>query len=440
MRNREFRGLVVAQVISECGEQIARIAMAVLVFRISHSTFYAALTYAVGFVPLIVGGAVLGPLADWLPRRQLMLACHAGRAVLVALIAIPGVPLALAFVLLALVSLLEAPFAAARTAINAEVLPDGPTYVSAVSLTRALNQIDQAMGFFLGGILLVLVGARGALLVDAAAYVVAYFVVLATVKHRAATTKHRSKSFFRDLTDGARVVFADPARRALAAVVWMGGLVLILPEGVAVSYADRHGGHEFATAVLTAAMPAGLFVGAITLARFVSPRRQTDLLLGLFAASCVFLAATAARPPIAVTAVLWFASGVCQAFVIPAMATFNLAVGPENRGRAIGLAVAGLSLVQAVDLAGGGALAAVIGPAAAVAWFGVAGLLGVALLRTWWPREALARVADQMLGAEPLPAVELALGTPDSGVAVADQKKADQKHVVDLADRVSRED
>lgn len=434
LRNSEFRGLTIAQIISECGEQIARIALAVLVFRDSNNAFYAALTYAVGYLPLVVGGALLGPLADWLPRRQLMLACHAGRAGVIALIAVPGVPIALAFVLLAFVSLLEAPFAAARTAISIEVLPDGPTYLSGVSLGRALNQIDQALGFFLGGVLLVFFQPRKALLVDAAAYVVAYLVVLLTVKSRPAANAVRPQKFFEDFRQGARIVFSDPARRALAAIVWLGGLVLILPEGVAVSYADLYGGGALATAILTAATPAGIFVGAVVLARYVAPRRQADLLLMLFAASCLFLAATAARPPIAVTAVLWFCSGVCQAFVIPAIATFNLAVAPEHRGRAVGLAVAGLSLVQAVDLAGGGALAAAIGPSAAVAWFAVAGLLGLALLRAWWPWQELKQVADQMLGTHPVPIAEIAVGVPDPALM------SGETAVVNLLDAVRRED
>ncbi|MDX6287860.1 MAG: hypothetical protein QOG53_3345 [Frankiales bacterium] len=432
LANPEFRGLTIAQVISECGEQIARIALAVLVFRDSHNAFYAALVYAVGYLPLVLGGALLGPLADWLPRRQLMLACHAGRAVLIALIALPHVPIAAAFVLLAFVSLLEAPFASARMAISMELLPDGPTYLAGVSLGRALNQIDQALGFLLGGVLLTIVYPRGALLVDAGAYVLAYFVVLLTVKSRPPANVVRPARFFDDFREGARIVFADPTRRALASIVWLGGLFLVLPEGVAVTYADQHGGGVLATAILTAAMPAGIFVGVITLARYVAPRRQADLLLVLFAASSLFLAATAARPPIALTAALWFCSGLCQAFFIPAIATFNLTVAPEHRGRAVGLAFAGLSLVQAIDLAGGGALAAAIGPAAAVAWFAVAGLFGLALLRVWWPWHALGQVADRTLGTQPVPVEEIAVGTPEAAAM-------GERAVVNLLDPVKRE-
>ena len=59
LANSEFRGLTLAQVISECGDQVARIALAVLVFNQLHSAFYTALTYAVGYLPLVVGGTLL---------------------------------------------------------------------------------------------------------------------------------------------------------------------------------------------------------------------------------------------------------------------------------------------------------------------------------------------------------------------------------------------
>jgi hypothetical protein len=114
--------------------------------------------------------------------------------------------------------------------------------------------------------------------------------------------------------------------------------------------------------------------------------------------ACLVLALTAARPPVAVTAVLWLASGVLQAFWIPAVATFNVSVESELRGRAIAIAGAGLSLMQGIALAGGGALAGAIGPTAAVAWFAVAGLFGLAILNAWWPRQALGRLADEAFG------------------------------------------
>lgn len=417
LRNSEFRGLTIAQVISEVGDQVARIALAVLVYQQLQSAFYTALTYAVGYVPLVIGGTLLSPLVDWIPRRQMMLVCHAARAVLVALIALPGVPIGVAFLLLAGVSLFEAPFSAARASIIPDLLPDGPTYVAAVSFGRALNQFDQAIGFLLGGVALAFLRPRGALLVDAAGFVVAYLVVLVTVQPRPGAAADRDHHLWRDLRIGVTAVFGHPARRTLALLVWLYGLSLILPEGVAVTYAHLRGGGSVSSGVLTAAPVAGLFVGAIGLTRWVPARKQTELLRRMAAGAGLALALTAARPPIAMTAVLWFVSGGLQAYWIPAVAAFNVSVEPELRGRAIAIAGAGLSLAQGVALAGGGALAGVIGPTAAVAWFAVAGLFGLALLHAWWPRAELAVLADRAFGQLGGPVTELALSDLDAGRA-----------------------
>lgn len=415
LANSEFRGLTIAQVISECGDQVARIALAVLVFNQLHSAFYTALTYAVGYLPLVIGGALLSPLVDWLPRRRLMLVCHAARAVLVACIALPFVPIGVSLVLLAGVSLFEAPFSAARASIIPDLLPDGPTYAAAVSLGRALNQVDQAIGFFLGGLVLAFVHPRGALLIDSFGFVIAFLVVLFTVRPRPGAAAGRVHKLWNDLRTGLTATFAPSARRALVLIVWLYGLCLVLPEGVAVTYAHSRGGGAFSAGVLTAAPAAGLFIGAIALTRWVPARRQTDLMLLLATGACLTLVLTALRPPLPVTAALWFASGIFQAYWIPAVATFNMSVETELRGRAIAIAGAGLSFVQGIALAAGGALAVAIGPTAAVAWFAVAGLVGLAILNAWWPRAELAALADEAFGAWPRPEAELAFGTLDRG-------------------------
>ena len=61
LANREFTGLMIAQVFSECGDQIARVGLAVLVLARTNNPFLAALAFVVGYVPAILGAALLGP-------------------------------------------------------------------------------------------------------------------------------------------------------------------------------------------------------------------------------------------------------------------------------------------------------------------------------------------------------------------------------------------
>src|SRR6478735_8047998 len=83
LRNREFAALVGAQVLSGIGDQVARVAIALAVLERSQSAFYAACAFAVSYLPAVFGGTILGPLADRIPRRRLLLLCDLARAAVI---------------------------------------------------------------------------------------------------------------------------------------------------------------------------------------------------------------------------------------------------------------------------------------------------------------------------------------------------------------------
>ena len=62
--NPEFRALWLAQLLSVAGDQLARVAITVLVYDRTRSPFWTALTYAVTLLPWLVGGLALSGLAD----------------------------------------------------------------------------------------------------------------------------------------------------------------------------------------------------------------------------------------------------------------------------------------------------------------------------------------------------------------------------------------
>src|SRR5580704_5473884 len=105
----EFRALWLAQLLSVAGDQLAKVALTVLVYDRTHSSLLAAITFAVSFVPAFLGGLTLSGLADRLPRRTVMIACDVIRGVLVLAMAVPGMPLAVTVTLLFVVSMLMAP-------------------------------------------------------------------------------------------------------------------------------------------------------------------------------------------------------------------------------------------------------------------------------------------------------------------------------------------
>src|ERR1700710_2266972 len=169
LRVREFRVLWLADSQSAIGDQIARVALSVLVFERTASAVLTALTYALTFLPALIGGILLSGLADRLPRRQVMVGCDLVRVVLVGLMALPAMPLWLLCGLLVLVVLVDAPFAAADSALVPDIL-EGERYVVATGLRTITNQLAQLGGFAGGGIVIAAIGARAGLALDAATF------------------------------------------------------------------------------------------------------------------------------------------------------------------------------------------------------------------------------------------------------------------------------
>ena len=214
----EFRALWFAQVLSVAGDQLARVALTLLVFEQTGSSLLAAITFAASVVPAFVGGFALAGLADRWPRRRVMMACDLASAVLVGLMALPAMPIAARVGLLVLVTMISAPFISARAALYPDILA-GDRYVLGTAVTLTTIQFAQVLGFALGGAVVAFVGARTALLADAATFVLSAGIVWLWVRARPAarltplsgdlvTGPDRSAA---GLAAGLRLVFGSPA-------------------------------------------------------------------------------------------------------------------------------------------------------------------------------------------------------------------------------------
>jgi MFS family permease len=421
---REFRALFAAHVASLLGDQAAKVALSILVYDRSDSPLLAALTYAVGYLPWIVGGPVLSPLADRLPRKRVMVRCDVARAALVALMVLPHMPIWLLFALLSGASLLGPPFEAARAATLPDVLT-GDRYIVGSSLSNITIQLSQAVGFVLGGAAVVWLKPRGALLADAVSFLVSGLLIARGVRYRQAAARGGRPTLRADIVEGARVVFHSRMLRSILLLAWFGAAFALVPEGLAVTYARRLGYGPIATGFLTAASPAGLVVGALLIGRLMAPSTRLRLMRPLAAAAFVPLVLTAMHPPVWGAVVLWTLSGIGLAYQLPANATFMQAVPHEARGRAFGLAQTGIQALQGLSIAGAGALALLVPPHWVVALAGVLGLASVGLLSFGWPHAELAAlhaphpVDELILGDIPIEAPlslpELAIGQQWAG-------------------------
>lgn len=370
--DREMIGLLGAAFVSTAGDQLARLALGVLVYRRTGSTVLAAASFAATYLPALLGASMLAGLADRLPRRRVMLAADVLRAALVAPLAVPGLPLAAAFLLIVAVTVVESPFDACRSALLPDVAGDG--YTRALALDRAGYQGAQVVGYATGGAIVVLVGATGALLLDAGTFLFSAALLLAFVRPRPPAEPDGSverAGRLRDALVGWQMVLSDPAIRRIVFLAWGLAAVAIVPEGLAVPYAaDLHGG-AVAAGLLLAANPVGNVAAAFATARISARRRRHTLALSL--AVTVPLAICALHPPLAVVVALVAASGAGMSVNLLIRAQFVETVPGPARGRAFAVAGTGVTVGQGLSVAAAGALASVTGPAVAIA---IAGSIG----------------------------------------------------------------
>lgn len=380
----EFRALWLSQILSIMGDQLARVALSVLVFDRTRSALLTAATYAVTYLPWLVGALALSSVGDRLPRRRVMVACDIARAALVAVMAVPGVPLWALIALLFAVTLLEPPFEAARAAVFPDILP-GEAYVLGTAIARITNQAGLVGGFALGGVVVGLLGVRPALIADAGTFAASTLLILLWVRARPAPEQpaRPDTSPVAEALAGVRLVFGDSRLRTLTLLAWLAAFYVV-PEGLAVPYADRLGGGPVVAGLVLAAMPLGAALGAVLYGRFVDHERRLRWMVPLAMGSCGALVLLAPRPGLTASLAVLAVSGALSSYQLAANAAFVKAVPDSQRSRAFGVVQAGFSITQGGAIVLAGLAAEAAGPAVVM---GVSGGLGAvaatALLGSW---------------------------------------------------------
>lgn len=382
----EFRAVWAAGGLSMAGDQLARVALVVLVYGNTHSAALTGLTFALTLVPSFVGGVFLSGLADRLPRRRVMLTADLLRAAMIVPVAIPDMPFPVLCVLVAGVSLLNAPFRAAEQALYADVLPRDD-FMAGMAIRNITNQSAQVLGFAGGGLLLAVIGPYWALSLDALSFLVSAALLRGGVLPRPAALNPAARA----TPGGFSLLRKDPGLRALLLVGWLTG-VFIVYEGLAGPYNDQLGGTTATLGLLLAADPVGSVIGAFVFGRFVPATAQARGLAVMCVASGAPLLVCLFHPGLIVSAAVFVVAGAFgTATYMQTTASIVRGVPDFRRAKVLGLAYAGMMAAQGLSPFVAGLVADRVGAANAVGWFGVAGLAVAAPVAVAWRRATTSR-------------------------------------------------
>jgi MFS family permease len=345
----------------------------------------------------------LSSFADRYPRRGVMVVCDVTRMLLVGLMALvaavasAGSSLTVIVALLFVVTLLDSPFKAARSAVLPDILKD-ELYVRGMAISQITLQVGMVTGFALGGLVVAALQVRAALLIDALTFAASAVLIVTRLVPRPAAlpAQGRKPAQFAEMAAGVRLVFGDRRLRMLVLLGWLVAFYVV-PMGLAAPYAARFGAHlpiAVGTGAIFAAGPFGTAIGAVVFGRFVAPGRREHWMGPLAIASCGLLVLCWLQPGLVESLVIIAASGACASYQLAANAAFVAAVPPEHRGQAFGLANGGMQVTQGIWIVLAGAVAShILNPAEVIAVSGGLGaVLAAVVLR--WRAPAAAAVAQ----------------------------------------------
>lgn len=384
----EFRAMWLAELLSICGDQLARVALAVLVYQRTSSAALTGLTYALTYVPSLLGGILLAGAGDRWPRRDVMVAADVARAALVGVIAVPGVPLWVLCVLVAVLTALGGPFKAAQQALLPTVL-EGERYLVGMALRNVTIQAAQLAGFAGGGLLIAALTPSAALALDAVTFVLSALFLVTGVRRRAAIAQAVRPAWLATTGAGVRLIWRDPALRTLVALNWLAGFYVV-PEALAAPYAAGIGAGATLVGLLMAADPAGSVLGGVVFGKWIPEHTQVRVLGWLGIAAGLPLVLFVFRPGLVASVLLLAASGLlATGYNITGTVSFMRRVPDEHRAQCAGVNSAGLITVQGVGAAAAGALADVLSPALTIAVAGAAGAAVAVPIARAWRRDGL---------------------------------------------------
>ncbi len=386
--DRDYRWIWSGQVVSGIGNQITRVALPFQVYVLTGSTLAIAALTLFQLVPILLFALGAGSLADAVDRRRLLMVTQSGLAVcsvLLAVLALSGDPP------------LPALFAVAFVAAGLGAV-DQPTRSSAIPrlvpperlpAAIALNQLNfqtaSIIGPAVGGLLIATVGVAGAYAVDAASFAATLTALFAI--RPLPPLSNVARPGIAAIAEGLR--FARQRRAILGSfVIDLDAMIFGMPTSLFPVLAldvFRIGPAGFG--VLAAAPAVGSFVGAL-LSGWVSSVRRVGraIVLAVIAwglAITAFGLLTFAFPLAWICLAL---AGTADVFSAVFRSTLVQLETPDGlRGRIMsihGLVVTSGPRIGDIEAA---AVAAVVGPQAAVVSGGVLCLLGVVAVARVFP-------------------------------------------------------
>jgi MFS transporter, NRE family, putaive nickel resistance protein len=354
-RNRAFKLLFSAQIVSLLGSGVTTVGLALFAYQLTGGATATAIignALMLRILAFLLFSQPAGVIADRISRKKILIAADLLRFGLLALfpfITTVWQIYALIFAINAVTAFFTPTFEASIPAVVGN-----EQYVQALSFSRVAVDIEAVAAPAVAGLLVALLGVRWVFWFDAFTYLVSALLVAAVViPYTAKELAPLSwRTFLNEITHGTRVLLREPSLRqafTLSFAEATAGAVAIV---VTVAYVrDVLGRGETAFAIVMAGLGLGSTLAALLLGRATGRYErgaQTEavlhgrrhrwaaraLLLGGLILGLLLLPGVLV-PPLFVFGLLWFLNGAGQALIaIPSSTLLAEHTVEEERGRA----------------------------------------------------------------------------------------------------------
>lgn len=302
-----YRRLWGARTVSQWGDVVQTVTLALLVYELTGSGFGVAAVVAAETLPVLLLAPLAGALVDRLPRVRVMVVADLARAALVALLAVTSDSLWLVFVVAIGTSAGTVFFNPAAGSLLPALVPRD-ALVAANSGIWSAAVLSQVLLAPLAGLVVVTAGFRVGFTLNALSYVVSALLLRGLVVPRSPAPLERRR-LLRDAADGVTHLVRDRLLRTLATAQLLAALSAGATSALLVVYAREAlevTGSGFGA--LLSAIGVGAALGPLVLLRVIRTPRRPALVFGPFAVRGLVdlvLAATS-RLPVAATALVGY--------------------------------------------------------------------------------------------------------------------------------------
>lgn len=379
LRNRPFIALCGARAVSSAGDQVAAVALVLLIARTRSPTAVGGLLLAESLPMLLSTHA--GVIADRIEGRRLMIGLQLGQALIFGLITLWLPPYAALLGLVAFASLLGTVLRAATQTAIREVVPEDSLMPANAMLGVALWG-GVMLGPALGGALAALAGARAALAVDTATFLVSAAALL-LLPQLPRLAREESDS------GGVRVALAyamaDPVLRSL-----MFGMAMLVAfagvDNVALVFLVRDTLEQGPAVygIAEAVFGVGMVLGSALVVRYTHWRAE-PLLLGSFMATSASAALLGVAPSMVLVYPAQLIGGAANGMDVAAQTTITQRRTPPSMlGRMAGALNSAVAVGFLIAYLGGGALVEATSPRVAFMVAAVGTLAATIVIRPVW--------------------------------------------------------